>query len=179
MGILAKLAIALRALNGTGVSSPYGPIAPTIKMGDLYRKHRRLVITKEGDATGGSTDANIAVQVTDHLGNDLDNAACQVLLKSRDVEFSPRDGDFNGTTSISSGSTKAGKKIAGGAGWMLGQTDDTGLLEMLITNSADETVFVSVEEAGVVRDVLGNDADSPGFGIVSVAGSCIDVTWSA
>ena len=121
------------------------------------------------DATGGSTDATVDV--------DLQNLAGQNVGATKAVRVRFYDASRNvldGTASTLSLSASVGSIIAepgSGDSWAECLTDSNGNLTLTVTNSADASIFVTVESTG--------NAAGTGQGCVIVESEEQGITWSA
>lgn len=100
-----------------------------------------------GNATGGSTNAAVAVQVSQLGGGPLTSAREVLIVGSAGADlYRPYNGspDIN---SVSFSAATVGTIVATGPGWCLARTDATGAFACTCANTDDETLNFVVKTA--------------------------------
>lgn len=128
------------------------------------------VVVACADATGGSEDAALTVDVEDLSGTAL-SKACVLLLYASTTQYGgPRTANAN----ITMGSPSKGSILASSAanGWWLIKTDTSGQFAVTASNTTDETVYFVCATSDGGADAVANG--------VAVRGCVPDSgTWSA
>jgi ribosomal protein S16 len=122
-----------------------------------------------GDATGGSTDAALTLQLSRLDGTTPIASARQVMILSGAVASMPWYSP-PAVASVAFATATTGSIIASGAGWALVQTDATGAFACTATNSDDETIQFYV---------AGGFAASATYACQVMATNFDAATWSA
>lgn len=169
---------ALRALNAqNGSPSPFGAhiiTSPALRIGDLLNtlagivNRSPVVSVLAADATGGDTDTSLVVAARDLNGNAL-KSALQFIVVAQADRYDP---EVSADASVTFSAATTGTLVDSGAGWALVQTDNNGDFACTISNSADETLYLSaMPPVGGASDVS--------LAALQVASNSDDVTWSA
>lgn len=140
---------ALRALNAqSGSPSPFGPnviSGASQRIGDLLNSliallNRSPVVTvSAANATGGDAGAALTAQATDINGSPL-KAPVQFVLVAQADQYDP---ELAPDATATFGTATTGTIVDSGAGWALVETDANGYFACTLSNSADETLYVS------------------------------------
>lgn len=121
-------------------------------------------------ATGGSGGATAGTLDLDIVRGDGSAIARAVQVKVV-VSSTQYGGSVTLNTNVTFATATLGTLVASGSGWALIETDATGNFACALANSSDETVYVSVENAGGVSTLANGSM---------VTGSVVDsATWAA
>lgn len=115
------------------------------------------------DVSGGGTDAALTLTLTQADGTALQSAR-QVMINAGSEQYN----HFAALSStVTFGTATTGSIVASGNGWALVQTSAAGAFACTASNSADETVYFSVDKASAgvsdiatACDVLGSNSDA-------------------
>lgn len=119
------------------------------------------------NATGGATTTTLTVTLT-RLGGAALASARQVLVTCNSTQYNPK----SALGACTFGSATSGSIVASGAGWALIETTAAGAFSCTLTNSTDETVYISVAHpAAGVSDTA--------KGVLGVISPVTTTTWSA
>lgn len=121
------------------------------------------------DATGGSTDATVDVDIQNLAGQNL-GVAKAIRVRFYDASRNVLDGTASTLTLAATTGTIVDEPGSGDS-WAECLTDATGNLTLTVTNSADATIYCTVEASG--------NAASGGQGVVIVESVEQTITWSA
>jgi len=134
-----------------------------------FRRAVIATITATG-GSGGATAGSLSVAVTDLNGEAVDEAK-EILVVAQGTQYDP---EGTPTSTVTYATATAGSIVATGAGWALVQTDASGSFACTVSNSADETVYLSAQPAPRgSSDLTGTIA------AVAVASNSDDATWAA
>lgn len=106
-----------------------------------------------GNATGGSTDAALTLQLNKLDGTAIDTAR-QVIVVGSSPQYAP----FAPSSTLSFVTATVGSVVYAGAGYAVVKTDATGAFACTARNTADETLYFMAFTA---------------FGVGTLADSCI------
>lgn len=119
------------------------------------------------NATGGATTTTLTVTLT-QLGGVALTSARQVLVSCNSTQYNPK----SSLGACTFGSATSGSIVASGAGWALIETTSAGAFACTLTNSTDETVYISVSHPGA-------GVSSTAKGVLGVISPVTTTTWSA
>ena len=121
--------------------------------GDLLASFIVKPVITVGNATGGSTDAALTLQLNKLDGTPIDTAR-QVVIVGGALQYAP----FAPSSTLSFVTATAGSIVYPGAGYAVVKTDATGAFACTARNTADETLYFMAFTA---------------FGVGTLADSCI------
>lgn len=119
------------------------------------------------NATGGATTTTLTVTLT-QLGGSALTSARQVLINANLTQYNPK----STLGSCTFGTATSGSIVASGAGWALIETTAAGVFSCTLTNTVDETVYLSVVHPGA-------GVSSAAKGTLGVISPVTTTTWSA
>lgn len=121
--------------------------------GDLLASFIVKPVITIGNATGGSTDAALTLQLNKLDGTAIDTAR-QVVVVGSSLQYAP----FAPSSTLSFVTATVGSVVYAGAGFAVVKTDATGAFACTARNTADETLYFMAVTA---------------FGVGTLADSCI------
>jgi len=119
------------------------------------------------NATGGGTTSALSITAT-RLGGAALTSARQMVINCSTTQYNTK----SALGSCTFGSATQGSIIASGAGWALIETTAAGAFACTLTNTVDETVYISVAHASA-------GVSNTAKGTVGVFSPVTTTTWSA
>jgi len=136
--------------------------------GDLLNDRFVVVIITTTNATGGSTDAILTMQLYKADGTTKVSSARQVQVIVGTAQYAP-----SASTAVTFSTATAGTIKGGGSGYRVMETDATGAFSCKMVNSSDGTYYVA---AHAPFGVASGDEGKQSCVIGSTSAS---VVWSA
>jgi len=137
-------------------------------VGDILNDRHVVAIITTTNATGGSTDAILTFQLYQADGVTKVTSARQVQVIVGTAQHAP-----SAASAVSFSTATAGTIKAGGTGYRIMETNDTGAFSCKMVNSSDGTYYVAVHNPFGVAS--GDEAKQSSV----LASTSATVVWSA
>jgi hypothetical protein len=137
-------------------------------VGDVLNDRFVVAIVTTTNATGGSTDAILTLQLYKADGTTKVTSARQVQVIVGTAQHAP-----SASSAVSFSTATAGTIKGGGTGYRVMETDDTGAFSCKMVNSSDGTYYVAAHNPFGVAS--GDEAKQSSV----LASTSASVVWSA